>query len=324
MEPVLSAVPQPVPARLHHEAGRITADWADIAGTDPGLPFFDDRIAGAGPAWRAELPLTGDAPAPAALILHTGRCGSTLVSRSLSLLTRCHVVSEPQALNDVLSVDGVWPFLPAATKVEALRRVVGALARIARPDQDRFILKLSSWNALHLPLLDQAFPGVPKLFVYRRPDEILVSLQDRPAGWMRRAAHRMQAGLFLRGRPSQVADTPLAFAAQVLGRILAGVVRDVERQGAGDWLLVPYEALPQALTTQILPWLGLIPTAEEADRLAHAAGRHAKDPTGRQRFEPDGTRKRAAVTADLAALARDLTDAHHDRLEHLRLQAGQA
>jgi len=312
----------PVPIRLHHEGDRITADWADIADTDPALPLLADRIARAGSVWRAPLPAAGGVPEPTLLIFHAGRCGSTLVSRFLSLLPRCLVMSEPEALNEVLSVGGPWPFLPAPTRREVLRRVVDALARAARPDQDRFILKLSSWCALHLPLLEEIFPTVPKLFIYRQPEEILVSLRDEPAGWMRRAGNRIQAALFLGRSPSRACFSPVAFAAEVLGKTLTQVADSVARQEAGPWLLVPYETLPWALPAHVLPWLAMTAGAAEADALARVIGTHAKDPANLRPFEPDSARKRAAVTAELAALARDRVSGSYDRLENLRLGLG--
>ncbi|WP_439813825.1 hypothetical protein [Zavarzinia sp. CC-PAN008] len=321
-DPPIPLPAQAIPTRLFHEGGRILADWADIGGTDPTLPFLTDRIAAARPLGPAPLPPAGDVTQPAALILHAGRCGSTLVSRALSRVRRCHVLSEPQALNDVLGVDGLWPFLPRDEKGSALRQVVAALARAATPGQDRVILKLSSWNALHLPLLEEVFPTVPKLFAYRAPHEILVSLRDRPAGWMQRAGHRIQARLFLGAAPAPARNAQLGFAAQVLGRSLAAVADSVARPGqAGTWLLVPYEALPGALAARILPWLGLAPTPMEAAAIAHGLELQAKDATGRQPFAPDGARKRASVTPDLADLVRDLVSEPHERLERLR-QAG--
>lgn len=310
--------PQPVPARIYLEGGQIVADWADISGIDPTLPFLADRIARADRLWRAPLPKADGSVAPSALILHAGRCGSTLVSRSLSRLSRCHILSEPQALNDVLGVEGPWPFLPPAERRDAARRVVAALGQAARPDQDRFILKLSSWNALDLPLLEEIFPGILKVFIYRQPSEILVSLREEPAGWMRRAEHRIQAGLFLKMPPAQALTTPLAFTAQVLGRILSAVVESVGHpEQAGEWLLVPYDTLPTAITSLILPWLGLEPTQAEADVLTSSLHIHAKDPTGRRPFQPDSPRKRAAMTADLADLVRDLLCDPYERLESL-------
>lgn len=315
-------LPQPIPARIYTEGGQIMADWADISGIDPTLPFLADRIAQAGRLWQAPLPNANGAVAPSALILHAGRCGSTLVSRSLSRLSRCHLLSEPQALNDVLGVESPWPFLPRPERREAAWRVMAALARAALPDQDRFILKLSSWNTLHLPLLEEIFPGIPKLFIYRQPSEILVSLRDEPAGWMRHAEHRIQAGLFLRIPPAQAPTTPLAFAAQVLGRILSAVTESMGHPGqAGEWLLVSYDTLPTAVTARILPWLGLEPTEAEADVLTSFLDIHAKDPMGQRPFQPDSPRKRAAVTADLAKLVDDLLCAPYERLESLHRQA---
>lgn len=299
----------------------MVADWVDIADTDATLPFLGNRIAAAGAGWRAPLPAARGVADPAALILHVGRSGSTLVSRALSRLSRCHVLSEPQALNDVLGVDGPWPFLASGEKQVALRQVVDALVRSARPDQDRVILKLTSWNVLHLPLLEAVFPTVPKLFLYRQPEEILVSLRDDPAGWMRRAGDRMQSRLFLGAPAAQMPATPLAFAAQVLGRSFTAVADSIERAAReGDWLLTPYDALPDALTTRILPWLGLKLTAAETEALAQGAGIHAKDPAGTRPFAPDGARKRAAVTPEVADLARDLVGGPYERLEGLRLR----
>lgn len=319
---------QPVPIRIYRDADAITADWVDLAGTDPSLPFLSDRIAAAGASWRAPLPVAGGAAPPAALILHAGRCGSTLVSRALSRLARCHVLSEPQAVNDILGVDGTWPFLPTVERADALRRVGDALVRSAQPHQDRVILKLSSWNALHLPLLDTVFPHIPKLFLYRQPEEILVSLRDSPAGWMGRGEQQIAARLFLASAPMRTSvietDRPLKFAAQVVGGILTAVADGVARCGPkGEWLLMSYASLPSALTDTILPWLELVPTATEAKALAQTVGIDAKDPTGRRPFEPDGARKRAAVTGEVAELARTLASAPYQRLEALR-QAGVA
>lgn len=315
---VFPAAAQPVPVRLFYDGERLSADWVDIADTDPTLPFLDDRIAQAGPSWRAALPTASRAIQPSVLILHAGRCGSTLVSRSLSRMSRCHVLSEPQAVNAVLGVDGIWPFQSRTSRSEALRQVIAALTASARTDQDRVVLKLSSWNALHLHLLEDAFPDVPKMFVYRQPEEILVSLRDAPAGWMRRADDPVQAKLFLGAAPAVVGHS-LGFAAQVLGRIYATIADAARTPGAADrWLLLPYDALPDALSEKIPSWLEVRSSVAEARHVAEAAHTHAKDTEHPRRFEPDSVRKRAAVTPELTDLAERFANAPYHRLERLR------
>lgn len=314
----LPTAAQPVPARLVHDGERVLADWVDIADTDPTLPFLHNRIAQAGPSWRAALPTASRALQPSALVLHAGRCGSTLVSRSLSHMSRCHVLSEPQAVNAVLGVDGVWPFMPHEARCDALRQVIAALTSSARPDQDRVVLKLSSWNALHLHLLEDALPDVPKLFVYRQPEEILVSLRDAPSGWMRRADDPIQAKLLLGTAPA-MAGHPLGFAAQVLGRVYAAIADAVSMPGAaGRWLLIAYDDLPEALSEKIPSWLDVRPAPTEMQLIAEAAHIHAKDTHDPRRFEPDSARKRAAVTPELAELAERFANAAYRRLEQLR------
>ncbi|MGV3457167.1 hypothetical protein [Sphingomonas sp.] len=313
-----SAAAQPVPVRLFHDGERLSADWVDIADTDPTLPFLHDRIAQAGPSWSAALPTVSRATQPSALVLHAGRCGSTLVSRSLSLMSCCHVISEPQAVNEVLGVDGIWPFKPRKARSEALKQVVEALTSSTRPDQDRVVLKLSSWNALHLHLIEDAFPDVPKLFVYRQPEEILVSLRDAPPGWMRRADDPVQAKLFLGTAPA-MAGHRLGFAAQVLGRVYTAIADAVSMPLAtGRWLLTPYDELPDALSEKIPSWLDVRPSPTEEQLIAEAAHIHAKDIHDPRRFEPDSARKRAAVTPELAELAGRFVNAAYRRLEQLR------
>lgn len=316
---MLPAAAQPVPTRLFHDGERLLADWVDIGDTDPTLPFLHDRIARAGSGWRAALPAASGQVQPSALVLHAGRCGSTLVSRALSHLSRCHVLSEPQAVNAVLGVDGVWPFMPDSVRGEALRQVIEALTGSARTDQDRVILKLSSWNALHLPLLEEVFPDVPKVFIYRQPEEILVSLRDAPSGWMRRADDPVQAKLFLSIAPGVSGCNPLAFAAQVLGRIYAMIADAASKPGsAGKWLLIRYDELPDALSRKIPSWLDVQPSLAEVRHVAEAAHTHAKDTDHPRRFEPDSARKRAAVTPELAELAERFANASYSRLDRLR------
>lgn len=221
-------------------------------------------------------------------------------------------------MNAVLGVDGVWPFMSHKARCEALRQVIEALTRSARPDQDRVILKLSSWNALHLPLVEEAFPEMPKLFIYRQPEEILVSLRDAPAGWMRRADDPVQAKLFLGMAPAMVGHS-LGFAAQVLGRIYATIADAASMpEAAGRWLLIRYDDLPDALRGEIPSWLDVQPSVAEAQHVAEAADTHAKDTDHPRRFEPDSARKRAAVTPELADLAERFANAPYRRLERLR------
>lgn len=305
---------QPVPARVYYENGQITADWVDLAGTDPTLPFLSDRIATAFHLGRAPLPSPSQPLPPATVIFHTGRCGSTLVSRSLSLLQPCHVLSEPPALNTILSVDGPWPFLPRTIRLDALQRVVSALFHSAAPGQDRIILKLSSWNTLRLWDLEEIFPDGRLLYIYRSPAEILVSLQESPSGWMQRWHQQARASLFLGLPTAQIARTPLGFAAQVVGYGMTMVAKSATRTPS-RWQMLPYPSLPAAITDNLIPALGIPLTPADQTALRRQAASPSKHQTPSLRFSTDQARKQAAVTEEIRDLATAWTEAPYAAIE---------
>jgi hypothetical protein len=94
----------------------------------------------------------GDA-APAGIIFHVARCGSTLISQSLKHLDDLVVYAEPQPVNEILAPPHRWP---RAALSAALRTLGAAFARHARTP---YVLKLSSWNTLYCDIVAEAFPG---------------------------------------------------------------------------------------------------------------------------------------------------------------------
>lgn len=311
-----------VPIRLQLGAQGLSADWIDLAGTARDLPFLHDRILAAlalgREPQRSPLPAAQRGrSAPAGFILHSGRCGSSLISRCLAQLPDCHVIAEPQAINDVLFSAPGMALLPVAQRQQVLSDVIAAFMADDAPET-RAIFKLSSWNGLHLPLLDALYPDLPRLFIYRDPVEILVSLRDRPAPWQRRADDAPLAALFLRQPPQATVLPPLDFAARVVGATMAAVADSLEKLKPGRWLLIPYRDLPEAITNHVLPHFGLPPDPSMVAWLKEMAGRDAKDASGQRVFQDDTAAKRAAADPALLVLAQRWLQQPYQRLENLR------
>lgn len=232
------------------------------------------------------LPPTG---APAGIVFHVGRCGSTLVSQLLKQLPGTTVYSEPLPCNDLL----VPPQRePRARRVAALR-VLGDL--FARHAGTPYVIKCSSWNTLHGELLCEAFPTTPWVLCLRDPLEVAVSLTDDRPGWL--AAGSVAERQFA-AEVGMAGEAP-AFETLV-AKLLAAFASAAAHLDVRRGLVVDYTQLPSQVWERIVPHFGLQADAASLARMTAVAAKSAKAPLGRDvAFTPDSARKRAAATPAL-------------------------
>lgn len=217
--------------------------------------------------------------APAGFIFHLSRCGSTLLSGSLSELDDTSVLSESPLLTALLLDDT----LADEEKRRALRRLV-RLQAAPFAGRGRVVVKWNAWDLLRLPLIDAAFPGVPRVLLFRDPEEIL-------------ASHGRSAGRHMAGDPVLAALHP-AFAVPGQGDLLdfrIGVLRALTqamRDAAGSPAALPldYAHFDAAALGAVFRHFGLVASADATARIARRQRVHSKAPG--QAFAADGTRKR--------------------------------
>ncbi len=292
-----------LPYRLieHTDPPEIEWIWSD--GAHYTEPFFEDTLArlrfandANSPTRRPRTPLAAlAATSPglpvAGLIFHVSRCGSTLVTQMLARSPRNLVASEPPILDEILRLPDE---AEAATGCDRMALLQGAARALAQPPAggaERLIVKLSSWHLCSLPLLARAFPGVPLLFVYRSPLEVLVSLMRRPSpALVRDTLTPAQLGITATERDALTGEE---HAAAVVGSFFRAAQES-------RTLLTPvaYENLPDA-AVDVFPndWC----TAAERQELRHATAFDSKNPG--QRFAPDTCGKRAEARPSLIAAA---------------------
>ena len=242
------------------------------------------------------LPLAG-------IVFHMSRCGSTLLSQWLAALPDSVTLSEPEPLDTLLQ----WP--ASEGDAETLRALLAALGQARRPDDRRLFLKTDCWHLLHADRLLAAFPGVPWIFLYRDPVEVLVSHARQP-GWQcvpgSMAAHGLAA-------PEEVMSRPLAHGAWILSLILARARIALEIHPKG--ISVNYADLPVAMTDLLPRHFGIAPETA-ATALATVGDRHAK--RRHETFRPDGEDKLAAADGEIRDLAERWLAAPYRALETLR------
>lgn len=227
--------------------------------------------------------------APAGLIFHVARCGSTLISQALKQHDNLVVYAEPLPVNEIVLPPHKWL---RHELVAALRSLGEAFARHARKP---YVLKFSSWNTLYCDMLADAFPESPWVLSVRDPVEVGVSLLRQPPGWLFGAAGpSRQLSRFVdpdgasKSREEQVARLYGAFC-EAAGRLDA-------RRGK----LVPYQSLPAAVWEVVAPHFSLAIDGRQRQRMAEAARTYSKGPHGKAAgFEHDSATKQAAASIGL-------------------------
>ena len=316
-----TAIPGPgwLPAAIVESDSGLAIDWFYLGEGGLSEPFFEDSLRRArcmpiSSLLRHRTPLASlsaaigaAGPVPDGLIFHLSRCGSTLVAQMIAALPGAVVVSEAPPLDWVLQYAHIATDQPIEARLALIRAMVAALGRRAARGQ-AFVIKLDSWHTTVLPLIVQAFPETPWIFLYRDPLEIMAS-QFRQRGWQT-----------VRGGIGQdvfgIAEEGLSeeeYCACVLERTCAPILAATD---AARGLLINYAALPDAIETEILPHFGIELTETARPGVAAAARRDAKAPN--TAFAPDSAAKqRDASEAVRAAVARYLADPYR-RLEVLR------
>jgi hypothetical protein len=271
------------PVRLDFSGPTPAVDWADLSSERFVDPFFDQTIArwAAGPDARP-LVRTGlealealdrePSLEPAGMIFHLSRCGSTLVSRLLGTLPGVVVVAEPAPLNALLGLD---PARIGDTRlVRLVRLVVRALGRCRHGDEQRLVLKCTSWNIRRQAILAAAFPETPWIWVQRDPARVLASLLATPPGWLRLQATPQHAAQRFSLDPLTIpAMTRAEFAARVLAAMLEAAATDPSGR-----LCIDYGELPAAIWHSVAPHFGLETDDAAIERMVSESRLYAKSP----------------------------------------------
>jgi len=254
------------PIAFRARDSRPFAEWAYFGARRFTEPFFEDTLRAA-----LQLPFTqtfrqetclepGDDPAPAGFIFHMSRCGSTLAAQMLAALPRNTVLSEAQPIDEAIRT----------SRADWLRFVVSALAgRASGP----VFIKLDAWHIHSLPLIREAFPETPWIFLHRDICEVAASHWRSPG---RQALPGAMDPAILGLRQEDITGLSRE---EWCARVLAGFRESAERfRDDPQGLFIDYRELPDAMWTRIAPHFGLSLTDEEAARMRTAASFDAKNP----------------------------------------------
>jgi hypothetical protein len=295
------------PFHLHLEASRQIVAWLRMDGKRFREPFFADSVA----AFRRRHPeaapllteiealehpalLEGSLPL-AGFIFHMSRCGSTALSRSLAASPGLHVIAEAEPVNQIMGADPA--LFPPARRAAWLQALLRVLARRRTGRQRSCVIKFSSWNALHLAAIRQAFPGVPWVFVHREPLEVLVSLLSDPPGWLRSPDGPWTRPLWPQGPPAGMPPEELC------ATLLAAICRRAAGEADGGALFVDGRRLSRETLARVLAHFRIAPAPSELDRIVAESSLYSKGAGGRRVYLDDSAAKRERAAPALRAAA---------------------
>ena len=297
-----------VPIRVYGQTQPFGVDWCYLGRERFCDPFFDQTIQRQlrlpfNQLFRPQTTLEDlrewqtDRPGvpPAGFIFHMSRCGSTLLAQLLAALPQHIVISEAGPIDAVLQAHFRDLAVSADQRIAWLRALIGALSQPRTGDETRLFIKFDSWHTSFLPLIQQAFPAVPWVFLYRDPIEVLVSLSAERGG--QAVPGVLPPGLFGLTYELLPALSLDEYAARVLAGICGAALANRNERGR----FVSYDQLPAAGWTHIAAHFDLALTAQENALMQGAARWDAKSPT--LEFIPDNAAKQQAATPVLRQLA---------------------
>ena len=317
-----------IPIRVYPDAGDYWVDWLRLGTKRLTAPFFQDSIQEVlrhpfHQAFRRQTPI-GDLVKwqqhstglnPSGFIFHASRCGSTLISQLFAASEKSIVYSEPPALDVLLRSLQRFPLWPQSNRVAALRALLSAwgqpLAESGAIPRKRLVIKNDGWSIFNAPLVREAWPETPWVFVYRDPLEILVSQMRRRAAFLIPGVVDWDVTGYI-AEDSATTDQ-VEYCARRLGAILEAMVSHFD---PATTLLINYSELPASVLTRIVPHFGIELDADEIAALDTTATRDAKNPV--MTFASDSASKQREADDHTRAMAVRWMSPYYRRLEELR------
>ena len=299
-------------------------DWCFVGEDTFSDPFFEQTIGhclrkpGNRPPRQTPIDALIDWPAahpglaPTAFIFHSSRCGSTLLAQMAAALPGTVVISEASPVDHVLRAR-----VPEETRITWLRALLSALGQQRRGDERHLFVKFDSWHILNLPLMQEAFPHVPCVFMYRDPDAVLASQRRMPGiQTLPGMLDPSVIGLDLNMESVLRLDRD-EYCGRVFGAIYAAAVTP---GASGRVLLMNYSQLPEAAISQVLEWCALTESSDARERLSQVARFDAKTPC--LPFDTAAVSTRTLPSPQAVETAARFVDSHYAQLESIRLGRG--
>ena len=248
-------------------------------------------------------------------IFHMSRCGSTLISQMLAASSQNIVLSEAPPIDDILRGNFRHPEITDEQRIKWLRAMVQVLTWQRFPEAKNAFIKFDCWHVMFLPLIQQAFPDVPWIFLYREPVEVMASAQKQLGGQMIPGV--LNAEMFGWDKAMVSKMSLYEYAARVLAKLCEAAHTEAQ---AGRGKLVNYRQLPLAIWPTLLDYWTVTFSEEESARMLATTELNAKNPA--LPFKADSQAKQDSVSPEMRLIVQQWMDKIYEQLEAQRSSGG--
>ncbi len=226
---------------------------------------------------------------PRGLIVHTGRCGSTLLANMLGIHPAVRMIKEPDALSQIL-LDRA-----PASAVAAILRAFGR----GLPAASAVLVKCTNWQTLELGRLLAELKQARAIFLWRPAEEVVASYLDQPALWQSWRYDPERRDTWFPREPAYPLDfADLAVLYAHAWRVSAIAALRARQEFADRVKIISYAELredPGEIVRASAQHFGLTATPELTARMTRHAAGYSKSPD--VPFDPSGIHARQQLTA---------------------------
>jgi len=300
-------------------------EWMDLQGVDFREPFFNETLARVESVEKRGRVVTGidallhfekicEGLSPSGFIFHSSRCGSTLVANACRALKGSMVISEAPVIDKLITrffTDAAPGSAKELLYLVLLRATITALGQRLKGDERHYFVKLACTSTLQIQRLRSIWPGVPFVFLYRNPVEIMVSNLRSIPEWMRADVNPAAAAAIVGVDQERLTSIGAEeYCARSLGRFFAAVDTNFDAR----MKLLNYEQLSFDSLIDILNFFGVEPTPAETEAISKVSRLYSKDITRARLFEDDSSQKRSAASPEVSLAAEKWAQSQYGRL----------
>jgi hypothetical protein len=257
---------------------------------------------------------------PSAIIFHITRCGSTLVANAMKTVENSLMLSEPQPFLKLLkpSTFDTAPY-PVddwqRIRIELLRGVLAAYVQCTGQSTKYLFIKANGWAIMFIDLLRSIWPGIPCVFIYRDPVEVMVSNLRKNATWSTLNERPLELARLFRWPPQIGPETTIEeFFARTTGKCIEEMIEKLDDKT----FLLHYDDINTANLVRLLDFIGIERSEFAIDNIEKQLKLYAKDPKQRAEFEPDSAAKQSEASALVREMAERWAYPAYRRAESIR------